>query len=305
MKWKQALLGCTLVAGMAHEARAQSVVQIVGSDVKHAAQDFAAIWTSPLRGSGKDYLIVAGVLGAAALVSPLDDEVDRWAVDNEDKGFLKAIAPFRRGGDLYSINKAAPYVAGLYVIGVATKHEGIRDGIFGCLAAYGANTTIRHQVVYRLIGRDRPETQKDVPEGGTPTPPAQHGDQYDFRVPSDGWGDHSFPGGHIATMTTCASFLSHRFEMGLVEPVLAGLVGVMGVGRIADRGHWMSDQVVGAAFGYAIGREVARRQLKRRSEAAAKAASGAAIDTEASATGAPYMGYDRNGATRLGWQVTF
>lgn len=303
MKLRSTVIGCALAALAAGEAQSQSIVRVVGDDVKHAAQDFAAIWTSPLRGSGKDYLIVGGVLGAAALISPFDDEVDRWAIRNRDRGFLDNIRPFRRGGVFYSINELTPYVAGLYVVGVATRHRGIRDGIFGCVAAYSANTTIRHQVVYRLIGRDRPEPIKNVDPGVTPTPPAEHGDQYDFRVPSEGWGDHSFPGGHIATMTTCASFLSHRFELGPVEPVLAAMVGVMGVGRLADRGHWLSDQVVGSAFGFAIGREVARRQLKRLAKAeAARAGEGAVPDPGAS--GAPYMGYDANG-TRLGWQVTF
>ncbi|MBA3890721.1 MAG: phosphatase PAP2 family protein [Gemmatimonadaceae bacterium] len=299
MKSRATLIGLALIALSASEARSQSVAQIVGNDVKYAAQDFAAIWTSPLRGTGKDYLIVAGVLGAAALVSPFDDDVDRWAIRNRDTGVLDAIRPFRRGGALYSINELTPYVAGLYVVGVATKHEGIRDGIFGCVAAYGANTTIRHQVLFRLIGRDRPEPIKNVGDG-TPTPPAQHGDQYDFTIPSEGWGQHSFPGGHVATMATCASFLSHRFDMGLVEPALAGLVAVMGVGRLADRGHWLSDQIVGTAFGFAIGREVARRQLKRKAQREAPT-------VEASTPGmtsAPFIGTDANG-TRVGWQVTF
>ena len=191
----------------------------------------------------------------------------------------------------------------MYVIGVATNHRGIRDGIFGCVAAYGANTTIRHQVIYRLIGRDRPETLKnpqDVPESER-TPPAVQGDQYDFTVPSKGWGQHSFPGGHLATMATCASFLSHRFKMGPVEPALAVLVAAMGVGRIADRGHWLSDQVVGAAFGFAIGREVAHRQLKRRTRARAADATGASAPGPGSG---PLLGYDANG-TKVGWQVTF
>lgn len=302
MKWRNGALGGALLALLAIEAPAQSVVQIVGSDVKHAAQDFAAIWTSPLRGTTKDYLIVAGVLGTAALVSPLDDEVDRWAIRNRDRGVLDAISPIRRRGRFYSINELTPYVAGLYVVGVATNHRGIRDGIFGCVAAYGANTTIRHQVIYRLIGRDRPEPIKnadDLPEAER-TPPAVQGDQYDFNVPSEGWGQHSFPGGHLATMATCASFLSHRFKMGPVEPALAVLVTAMGVGRIADRGHWLSDQVVGAAFGFAIGREVARRQLKRNAARAAEA-TGAAAPPQGSA---PFLGYDANG-TKVGWQVTF
>ena len=49
MKWRPALLGCALVAVAAPEIQAQTVVRIVGNDVKHAAQDFAAIWTSRPR----------------------------------------------------------------------------------------------------------------------------------------------------------------------------------------------------------------------------------------------------------------
>lgn len=87
--------------------------------------------------------------------------------------------------------------------------------------------------------------------------------------------------------------------MGPVEPALGVLVAAMGVGRIADRGHWLSDQVVGAAFGFAIGREVARRQLKRK----AAAAGGVAPGRGASA-GEPYVGRHPQG-TIIGWQVTF
>ena len=301
MRMRFAVTGLALVALAPDGASGQSVVRMVGTDLKHAAEDFAAVWTSPLRGTTKDYLIAAGVLAAGAVASPLDDEVDRWAIRNRDRRFLELIRPFRSGGTFYSINDLTPYVAGLYVVGVATKHRGIRDGIFGCLAAYGANTTIRHQVVYRLVGRDRPETTKHLDDGVVPTPPAEHGDQYDFNVPADGWGQHSFPGGHVATMTTCASFLSHRFRLGPVEPVLVGLVAVMGVGRLADRGHWLSDQIVGSAFGFAVGREVARRQLKRR---AREANAGAGSAPTSGAEGAPYMRRDPDGM-RVGWEVRF
>ena len=280
-------------------ARGQSVGRMVVDDVTNAARDFGAIWVSPFRGSGKDYLITGGVLAAAAALSPLDDDVDRWAVRNRDRGVLDAIRPLRRGGDFYSINKATPYVGGLYVVGLLTKSRGVRDGIFGCAAAYGANTTIRHQVVYRLIGRNRPDTIRNRPEGYVPVGATQ-GDQYEFNFPAKGYGDHSFPGGHVATMATCASFLSHRFRMGPVEPALAILVTAMGVGRIADQGHWLSDQVVGVAFGYAVGREVARRQ-KRRLD---REQQGPPFPESASRGTGPYIGADENG-TRIGWQHSF
>jgi RNase P protein component len=48
-----------------------------------------------------------------------------------------------------------------------------------------------------------------------------------------------------------------------INPVVVGLVTAMGVGRIADRGHWLTNQTVSVAFGYAVGRHVARRQLTR------------------------------------------
>jgi membrane-associated phospholipid phosphatase len=280
------------------EAIAQSIGRMAVDDVANAARDFGAVWVAPFRGSGTDYLIAGGTLVAAAALSPFDDNVDRWMVAHEDRGLLDAIGPLRRGGDLYSLNKATPYVGGLYLVGLATKHRGIRDGIFGCAAAYSANTVMRHQVIYRVIGRNRPDTLRDHPEGYVPTG-AEQGDQYEFNVPSRGYGDHSFPGGHVATMATCASFLSHRFEMGVVEPALGVLVAAMGVGRMADRGHWLSDQVVGVVFGYAVGKEVARRQKQR----LAREKPGA-INAERADRGAPYMGSDANG-TRLGWQHSF
>jgi membrane-associated phospholipid phosphatase len=299
---KYTTLRAFLVALFTHlnpeEAVAQSVGSMALDDIRNAARDFGAIWVAPFRGTQKDYLTAGGTLAGAAALSVFDDNVDRWMVAHQDRGLLDAIKPLRRGGDFYSINKATPYVAGLYVVGLATKHRGIRDGIFGCAAAYSANTIIRHQVVYRLIGRNRPDTLRDHPEGYVPTG-ASDGDQYVFHFPSHGYSDHSFPGGHVATMATCATFLSHRFELGIVEPVLVVLVTAMGVGRMADQGHWLSDQVVGVVFGYAVGKEVARRQ-KQRLEREKKGA----VEKKTAGRGSPYLGASRNG-TELGWQVQF
>ena len=299
---KLTTLRAFLVALFTHlnpdEAVAQSIGRMAVDDVTNAARDFGAIWVAPFRGSREDYLLAGGMLAGAAALSPFDDNVDRWMVANRDRGLLDALHPIRRGGDFYSLNKATPYVAGLYVVGLATKHRGIRDGIFGCAAAYSANTIIRHQVVYRLIGRNRPDTLRDHPEGYVPTG-ASDGDQYVFHFPSRGYSDHSFPGGHVATMATCATFLSQRFVLGIVEPVLVVLVTAMGVGRMADQGHWLSDQVVGVVFGYAVGKEVARRQ-KQRLEREKKGVAA----TRTASRGTPYVGRSRNG-TELGWQVSF
>jgi membrane-associated phospholipid phosphatase len=293
MRARFVLLLGLLVSG-SPAVQAQSVGRMLVDDVGWAARDIAAIFASPFKGSKKDYLIAGGVLAASAALSPLDDNVDRWAAANRDRGILDAIKPVRSGGDFYSLNKATPYVAGLYVVGLATKHRGLRDGIFGCAAAYTANTTIRHQVVYRLIGRDRPDTVRHRPEGET-GPPAREGDQFRISIPADGWRSHSFPGGHVATMATCASFFAHRFDAPYIDPVLIALVSAMGVGRIADRGHWLSDQTVGVAFGYAVGKEVARRQLRR------LASEG---DGATESAGEPYIDAGAHGVV-VGYRRTF
>ena len=291
------LLAIAATAMAAAQLPAQSVGKMLLDDITWAGRDFGAIWLSPFKGDARDYLVAGAIIGGGAALSPLDDEVDRWAVRNRDRGILKSIAPFRSGGDLYSLNKATPYVGAAYVLALATKHRGLRDGIMGCGAAYAAGTTIRHQVVYRVIGRNRPDTVRNRPEGEV-GPPAEHGDQYEFAVPADGWSTNSFPGGHVATMATCASFFAHRYDAKYIDPVLITLVAAMGVGRIADRGHWLSDQFVGTAMGYAIGKEVARRQLRRLDAERGSASS------SRSTVGEPIL-VRRDDATLLGWNVSF
>jgi hypothetical protein len=287
------LLG--LILGSA-SLNAQSVGRMLADDFTWVAQDVGAIFLSPARGTAKDYLIAGGVLGASAALATFDDDVDRWALANRDRGFLKSLGPVRTGGRFYSLNKATPVVIGAYAVGIATKHRGLRDGIMGCASAYTANTVIRHQIVYRLVGRDRPDTVRNRPEG-TAGAPAQEGDQYHFSIPAEGWGSHSFPGGHVATMATCATFFAHRYDARYLDPALIALVTAMGVGRIADRGHWLSDQVVGVAFGYAVGREIARRQLARLARERAQS-------TSAAPSRSPLLETSDEGV-RLGWQITF
>ncbi|HEX6598430.1 MAG TPA: phosphatase PAP2 family protein [Gemmatimonadaceae bacterium] len=286
-------LALVLALLVSRAASAQSVGRMVVDDVKWVAQDVAAIWLSPFRGDASDYALTAGILAGSAALSMFDDNVDRWALVHRDEGLLKAIGPVRRGGDLYTLNKAVPVVGGAYVLALATKNRGLRDGIMGCAASYTAGTTLRHLVVYNVIGRNRPDTVRNHPVGET-SPPARPGDQYGFSIPAGGWGSHSFPGGHVGTVATCASFLMNRYETRIIDVPLVALVGAMGIGRIADRGHWLSDQVLGIAMGWAIGKEVARRQLRRLVDERAEVTSGSGA-----------LVGPGPGGVMLGWQLTF
>jgi hypothetical protein len=245
---------------VAQPMSAQSMGTMVVNDVKHAAADLWSVWTSPLRGHGRDWLIAGGVVAASAAISPLDDNVDRWAIRHANDNVYDAVNPFREGGDAFSGRTITPLAVGTLLVSVVTKSQPMQDGVFGCLSAYIANYGVRHAVMNPLVGRTRPDSSRD-----TPSPAARPGDQYEFDFPSDGsWGQRSFPGGHAANVTSCGSFLANRFDMGVFEVIPYAAIGSVTLARMLDRRHWLSDQVIGVATGWAIGKAVADRQLKRR-----------------------------------------
>jgi membrane-associated phospholipid phosphatase len=62
---------------------------------------------------------------------------------------------------------------------------------------------------------------------------------------------------------SCVSYFSHRFSLGVAEPVMFAYPIMIGLGRMADGWHWTSDTMAGAAMGFAIGKAIADRQSAR------------------------------------------
>jgi hypothetical protein len=284
----------------------KAVLPMIGKDIEHAARDIWAVWTSPFDAHGRDILTGIMVLGAGVAMSPADDNVDRWAVRNRDLWLFDAVKEFRVGGDLYGGGNLAPVAGGIYIAGVIAKSQGVRDAVTGCGATWLANNVLRRQILYRFIGRERPDSTRSRDVNW---PAARPGDQYNIQLNDfDGapWGMHSFPGGHIANIMGCASFFSNRFHWGFAEPVLYAVAGAVLIARTADRAHWLSDHWVGTVFGYAVGKEVAHQQLRRqaRREAAAAGGTGGA----SAAVPAPNDGLFVTRTAedvRVGWRVRF
>ena len=277
----------------ARGAYGQSVGQMFAYDVLHAGGDIVGTWAAPFHSSARSWLGAGLVVLGSAAISPLDDNIDNWFVRHHDNGVWSVLNEFREGGSAFAGKTITPVAAGVYVIGLATKNRGIRDGVWGCVASYASESVVRSQVMYRLVGRLRPDSLKTdhvlVPSG--------QGDQYKFYFPgSNAWGKHSLPAGHVANIAACASFLKHRFDNPYVTiPAYALTIGV-GVGRMVDRRHWTSDTVLGALFGYAVGREVGIRSLERRER---DVGGQTAVDE-----GGLYLGSNSNGLA-IGWKTTF
>ena len=235
-------------------AQAQSVGKMLGDDFTNAGKDIFGVWASPFHAQPRDWLLTAAAFGAFGVSMLADQSVSDWAIRNDTSSFFKALNPVRRGGKLFSGKYVVPPVAAVYVLGIALKNQDMRDFVMGCMSAWGSQSLVR-KATYLAVGRRRPETSPNDPNDWT------------FPGKSD-WQMHSFPAGHFANAMACATYWNKRFHLGVAGPAAYGLAAAVGVGRLADKGHWTSDTVLGGILGYAVGKEIARRSLRRHNDPA-------------------------------------
>lgn len=247
----------------ASQSHAQSVAQQLGADIKNGAKDVWAVYKAPFNGSAKDWATFGGIVALSGVAMFIDKPVEKWAQANDSAAAFKVIEPLRRNGWLYAGKYVVPPAAAIYIIGLATNNQNLRDAMIGCATSWAGQSPPR-KLFYRIVGRLRPGASPD--------------DNHVWDIPNSapmnkaGWDWRSMPSGHFANALGCASFLNNRFEMGAGwETLLYGVAIGVGVGRTLDHGHWMSDHVIGGAFGYAVGKEVARRSLGRKAAASAPA----------------------------------
>jgi len=79
------------------------------------------------------------------------------------------------------------------------------------------------------------------------------------RTRPDGSNDVSFPSGHTSMSFMWATVLSRNYGLKLGIPAYA-VAGFVGVSRLQENAHHMSDVVAGATIGYIVGRTVTRRK---------------------------------------------
>jgi membrane-associated phospholipid phosphatase len=258
MRIRRLVVGMTAMVTLASPAAAQSVGNMLKDDFKYAGKDIGAVWLAPFNASGKDWATFAGAMGLFGATMLIDQQASDWALRTDSAGGFKVLSELRRGGVLFTGKYVVPPVAAMYVAGIVFKKQGLRDAVMGCAASWIAQSPPRRALA-KVIGRARPDTTKDDPSRFEPNDP-----QIWEIGWKDDWNMRSFPGGHIANVMGCASFWANRFDLGGVgEVALYAVATGVGVGRMADAGHWASDQVIGAILGYAIGKEIARRQLSR------------------------------------------
>ena len=263
---RAALLVLALLPASATRAGGQDAPRTprtVWHETRRVPDDVAFALRAAGRLDGREAGTVAGVFALTALVSVVDDDIDAWIARDSSRVVLRLLGPVREGGrfaigELPTGTRIPALSALLYVAGLAGKSPELREAGLGCLSAFGANALVRYSL-YLTMRRTRPVVAE--------------GDQYRFAVGGGDWNEQSFFGGHVANAAACTTFLSERFDLGAGEPALYLFSGAIGFARMADRRHWASDIVLGAAFGSAVGRAIAIRSQRRADRAAGRAVS--------------------------------
>jgi membrane-associated phospholipid phosphatase len=135
----------------------------------------------------------------------------------------------------------------------------VRDIGMGCLASEEGHSIFR-QGIEAAVSRERPLFRETV--NGVTTEHAGH--PYTLISPArKSWFDNSFFSGHVTSIASCTSFITHRFHLGFAEPVLWTFASAVSLTRIADQRHYTSDVLLGGLLGYAVGKLVGERSRAR------------------------------------------
>ena len=127
------------------------------------------IWTSPFHAGQQDWISAIGVAAGAAMLVPVDDQVDSWIVRHPNAAVVRAVTPFDEDhptlGDLSTGQRLLPISSVLLVSGMLSDNRKLREAGWGCLSAWQASSTIR-QSIYETVSRDRPS----LPTPRSPAP---------------------------------------------------------------------------------------------------------------------------------------
>lgn len=248
------------VAGETEEKKVSQAVPTADakkeSYISRFIKDDVEMWTSPFKLDLKGSLIfAAAIIGTGVLIA-------------NDEAIYKGFKKFQAGKPwVDQVGSAGTFmgdwgvdcgIAGLFVLGgLAFKDKKARET--GLMAIDTLmHTGLLAQVVKHLAGRQRPS--------------AEGGQDYWFgpgaffnRYKEGSFARYdSFLSGHTITAWGLATVIAENYKDSFWVPLTCyGLAAVVGLTRVTEETHWLSDVFAGAVLGYFIGRMVVRNRNKR------------------------------------------
>lgn len=218
---------------------------LLGSDIKQA-------FTKPFHLKNRDWKYLGGFVAATAALSLVDKPVQKFALR------LRNNSPSLRNISKHVTNFGGSYevvtLAGLGAFGFIFKNEKMKTTTLLASQSYITGALVE-SVMKFATGRQRPYLTDSTVTQARPT---FHGPFY--KTQKDGNGkklNSSFPSGHTTVAFAAATVYAMEYKNKPIVPIIAySAATLIGLSRITENKHWMTDVFVGAALGYLSGRLV-------------------------------------------------
>jgi membrane-associated phospholipid phosphatase len=240
-----------------------SYFTLLGSNLKQS-------FTKPFHMKPKDWANLGKFVLLEVALSFVDEPIQRNALDwrNSSNTVQDVNNYITRFGGLYEVYT----LAGLAAAGYLTKNNKLTTTTL--LASQSYLTAGAVQLVLKaLTGRQRPSyTDRYTLDAE----PRFHGPFYK-SVDINGYKTNSsFPSGHTTGVFAAATVYSLEYKDKKLVPFISyGIATAIGLSRIVENKHWLTDVVAGAALGYITGQQVVNNYHRyariKNDEAAAKA----------------------------------
>ena len=229
----------------AAQERSASIGSVLLEDAGHYLQDVGGYFTSPLRFTGRDWVVAAGGVGATLVAM----SADQWVKDRVGRDTDQSL-----NGDIWDyptrygvVQYATLGSLGAYTVGLVSGLGEVR--VYGRMLLTGITTGgITVMVARSIFGRSRPYS------GNGP---------WDFNWFTMDNEIQSFPSGHTVVAFTISTVFAERIDTFWSRIVFYSLATLTGAARVLNNQHWLSDVLVGAAIGIGAGWDAVRRERER------------------------------------------
>ncbi|MGH7554830.1 MAG: phosphatase PAP2 family protein [Longimicrobiales bacterium] len=224
--------GDSVVSGVS--ARTSHISPVTG-DIKHLGRSLVHVVTAPARWDGRDWLTLPLAGAGLAALAVLDGESAEFMRRRQDEDLTRYATEYEHLGTAYNFGILAGfYAAGLLLDDVKARMVAMEGLASSAIAAAVITPTLQY-----ITGRHRPRASEDP---------------YTFYAFSR---NISFPSGHTTQAFAVASVIATEYDALWIKTMAYGLAGVVGLCRMYDDAHYLSDVTAAALIGTAVGRSVA------------------------------------------------
>jgi membrane-associated phospholipid phosphatase len=214
--------------------------------------DFVQEVTGPFHTPAKSWQKVAGFALVEGGLFLADKKVQKFATDlmernDRMKNVSQYVTNFGGTYETYTLLGFAAY-------GYVFKSDKVKTTTWLATQSYLASGAMQFLLKY-LTGEQRPNYVDPNNPMASPAP-IFHGPAFSFKHAGS---TTAFPSGHTTAIFAAATVFAQEYKDEILIPVISySAATLVGLSRITQNAHWLSDVFAGAALGYITGLQVVR-----------------------------------------------